>query len=192
MPLRSSRTYWLIRWLPQVLLIALAIVWAAGYLPAYANGRATLVASEERGPYLIDVSILPAQAIVHNTHVSILLRSASDDTILTEAAINISGVGPDSATDFGPIPAPNDIAPQFFEADLPFDLEGEWTVTLEVSSELGEETLQVSMNVRQGGADINWILMAAIVVAILAAGIWTWDRVTGRHSQPDEAEAEAE
>ena len=90
MPLYQARAYCLIPRLSQVMLIALALVWAAGYLPAYANGRATLVVSQEQGPYLIDVSILPAQAIVNNTHVSILLRSVSDNTVLTEAEVNLS------------------------------------------------------------------------------------------------------
>jgi hypothetical protein len=149
-----------------------------------------MVASQEQGPYFIEVGILPAQAIVNNTHVSILLRSLSDNAILTEAEVNLSATGPESATDFGPIPAPNDSAHQFYETVLPFDVAGEWLVSVQISSELGEETLQVPMNVVGGGLNINWILMAAIVVAILAVGIWTWDRVTGRKSRTDEAGAE--
>ena len=66
-------------------------------------------------------------------------------------------------------------------------------VTERGSSAVGEETIQVPLDVRPDGANINWILMAAIGVAILAVGIWTWDRVTGRKSRNDEAgEAGAE
>lgn len=169
----------------RVALVLLAIFLALGYSLVSANGRATLIASEEAGPYRIDVSLLPAQAIVANTHISILLSSIADDRIITDATVNIWATGPEEATDFGPIVATNNFAPQFFEADLPFDAEGPWEVTITVASALGEETIVLPMDVREGGGLVNWILMAAIAVAILTVGVWTWDRVAGRKSSPE-------
>lgn len=80
----------------------------------------------------------------------------------------------------GPIPAPNDFSPQFFETDVPFDLPGEWEMTVAVASGLGDAAIVVPMNVREGGGSINWILMAALAVVIVTVGIWMWDRVRGR------------
>ena len=54
---------------------------------AYANGRATLLVSQEKGPYKIDVSVLPSQPVVNNTHVSVLLMSKSDDTPIIDADV---------------------------------------------------------------------------------------------------------
>ncbi len=153
---------------------------AFGYSLAAANGRATLVSSQEQGPYRIDVSILPGQAVVANTHLSVLILSLASENPITQARVDVSGTGPAGAADFGPIPALNSYSPQFFEMDLPFDLEGDWTVIISIASELGEETIQVPFDVRPGGATINVIWIGAVLVAILALGIWTWDRLKGR------------
>jgi len=186
---RYSPTHWLTHRIVAALPLALVLALVYGSLTVYANGRATLVTSAESGPYQVDVSILPAQALVNNTHVSILLRNLADDAIITRADVRISGAAPELGTDFGPMPAPNDLVPQFFEASLPFDVEGEWLVTFDINSDLGETSLQVPMMVRQGGASVNWILLAAIVVAILASGIWIWDRIAGRRSGKGDAQA---
>jgi hypothetical protein len=60
---------------------------------------------------------------------------------------------------------------------------GQWEVKIDVSSELGEESIIVPMDVRQGGGNLNWILLAAVAVAIVTVGIWTWDRVAGRSAK---------
>jgi hypothetical protein len=149
-----------------------------------ANGRARLLWSQEEGPYRIEVSILPGQAIVANTHVSILILSLANGEPITEAVVALSGAGPEGSTAFGPIPAANDFTLQFFETNLPFDLAGEWEVTVDVTSELGPVVMVVPMSVREGGGSINWILMAALAVVIVTVGLWTWDRVSGK-KQPE-------
>jgi len=161
-------------------LLALVITAAYGYSITSANGRALLVSSQEQGPYRIDVSILPGQAVVANTHVSIQVLSLASGDPITEAMVTISANGPEGSSPLGPIPAPNDFSPQFFETDVPFDLPGEWEMTVAVASGLGDAAIVVPMNVREGGGSINWILMAALAVVIVTVGIWMWDRVRGR------------
>ena len=162
------------------IIAALAVILVSGPPGASANGRATVVSSQEEGPYRIDVSIIPKVAVVGKTHVSVLVRSLESDEIITRATVNLSAAGPANSTDLGPIPAPNDFSPQFYETDLPFDLEGAWEVKVDVSSDLGDASILVPMQVQVGGGSINWILAAAAVVALLAVGIWGWDRITGR------------
>ena len=164
----------------------LALLMAFGFSLTSANGRATLVSSQEQGPYRIDVSILPGQAVVANTHLSVLIRSLADETPVTQATVDVSGTGPAGAADFGPIPALNSYSPQFFETDLPFDLEGDWTVVISVASELGQETIQVPFNVRTGGSSINLIWIGVVMVAIVTLGIWTRDRLRGRRARTEE------
>jgi hypothetical protein len=147
-----------------------------------------LISSQEKGPYRIDVSILPSQPIVSNTHLSILVRNLDEGKVITDASVRVSATGPAGSTDLGPLPAENNVTPQFFETTLPFDTVGDWLVTINVSSELGEETILVPMSVREGGNTINWILLAAVAVAVLTVGVWTWDRVAGRRSKADVSE----
>jgi hypothetical protein len=155
----------------------------SNYDAASANGGATLVSSQEQGPYRIDVSILPGQAVVANTHLSVLVLDRAAEQALTNATVTVSATGPAGSTDLGPMPAPNDLSPQFYETNLPFDMVGQWEVKIQVSSELGKETIIVPMDVRQGGGNLNWILLAAVGVAIITVGIWTWDRVSGRNAK---------
>lgn len=147
-----------------------------------------LISSQKKGPYQIDVSILPAQPIVSNTHVSILLRTVDDQQIITDASVMVSATGPAGSTPIGPVPAENNVAPQFFETLVPFDTVGDWQVSIDVSSGLGEETIVVPMNVREGGGFINWILLAAVAVSIITVGVWVWDRMAGRRSKSDSGE----
>ena len=148
------------------------------------NGQARLISSQEAGPYQIDISIIPAEAIVGRTHVSIVVLSLADREALTVANVEISATGPlDTAGEssgFGPIPALNNYFPSFFETDLPFDVPGDWQLLVAVSSELGQATVELPMQVHESAGSINWILMAALVVFLLAAGVFISGKIPGR------------
>ncbi len=168
-----------------VLLLVLALAVAFSYTPASANGRAVLVSSQEKGPYRIDVSILPGQAVVADTHVSVLVLSLETQESLTDATVILFATGPDGSAELGPIPALNDVNPQFFETNLPFDRAGSWEIKVDVDSDLGAESIVFFLDVDDAGADINWILVAAGAVVILTVGIWIWDRVRGKKKVED-------
>lgn len=143
---------------------------------ALANGRAKLISSQESGPYIVDISILPGQAVVGKTHISVLLRSLDSGEIVTTATVDVSATGPEGSTAFDNISAPNNFSSSFFEADLPFDVVGNWQVILAVSSDLGETTVMVPVEVKEGGGGLNFILIAAVVVIILAVGVFVWGK----------------
>lgn len=167
----------------------LAVVVALPAAPAAANGRATLISSQERGPYRVEVSILPNRAVVNNTHLSVRVVNLSSAEPLTAAVVRVAAAGPAGAAGggFGPLPAVNDALPQFFEAALPFDVAGEWEMSISVATDLGEETILVPLEVR-AGRQINLILVAAGAVAVAALSIWTYDRIRGwRRSRPAKA-----
>lgn len=148
---------------------------------ASANGGATLLASQESGPYHIDVSIFPSRAVVGKNHVSILLRSLASGEVLTTANVDISATGPPGAATVGPAAAPNDVSPSFYEADLVFDLAGGWQMTVAVFSDLGETTIVVPMEVKEGGGGFNFILATALAVIVLAVVVFFWGRLPGRN-----------
>ena len=141
-----------------------------------ANGRAQLLTSREAGPYRIDVSSLPGQPVVNNTHLSILVWSLEREQPITRAAVNVSATGPAGSSALGPIPARNDVSPQFFETDLPFDMEGEWQVSIEVVAEPGEESIVVPVLVRRGG-QFNLFFLTAVGLAVITLSVWTVRRV---------------
>lgn len=156
----------------------LAVVVSLPAASAAANGRATLISSQERGPYRVEVSILPNRAVVNNTHLSVRVVNLSSAETLTDAVVRVAADGPVGAAGggFGPLPAVNDVLPQFFEAALPFDVAGEWEMSISVATDLGEETILVPLEVR-AGRQINLILVAAGAVAVVALSIWTYDRI---------------
>ena len=168
------------------LLSALLLVTATLLIPIFmandvlsANGKATLLMTEEKGDYRVDISSLPNRPVVNNTHLSLLVMSAADGTPITRAEVSVSAVGPVGSIDILTHDALNDVVPQYFETTLPFNVEGVWDVTINLSSDLGEESISILLDVTTG-SPVNWILMTAIVVAILAGGIFTWDKVSGR------------
>ena len=172
------------------LLATIVILMTIGLLvpgSAQANGRAKLISSQESGPYAIDISLLPGQAIVGKTHISILLRSLATDEIVTSATVNVSATGPEGSTAFEDISAPNDYTPSFFETDLPFDIVGLWQIRLAIISDLGETALMVPIEVKEGGGGLNFILMTAVVVIILAVGVFIWGRFPGKGNPKSEA-----
>lgn len=168
------------------LLSALLLVTATLLIPIFmandvlsANGKATLLMTEEKGAYRVDISSLPNRPVVNNTHLSLLVMSTADSTPITRAEVSVSAVGPVGSIDILAHDALNDVVPQYFETTLPFNVEGVWEVTINLSSDLGEESISILLDVTTG-SPVNWILMTAIVVAILAGGIFTWDKVSGR------------
>lgn len=166
---------------PWILLIFAAALFSLGASfgdGLSANGRATLIATQEQGPYRFEVSILPSRAIVNNTHLSLRVVALENEETLTDASVRVSAEGPHIGTEFGPLVADNDVLPQFFETTLPFGAPGLWRVSINVITDLGDETIQVPMDVREG-RPINLILVAAIAVAFVAVGIWTYDRIRG-------------
>lgn len=162
--------------------VLLAVLSALAAETVAANGRARLISSQESGPYQIDVSIIPAEAIVGRTHVSIVVLALADREPLTVADVEVSATAPLEGVGFGPIPAPNDNFPSFFETDLPFDVPGDWEVRIAVFSEMGQASVELPMRVHEAAGRINWILMAALAVFILAAGVFIWGKIPGRTS----------
>ena len=164
-------------------LIVLILGLALGTGLAGANGQARLVSTQVAGPYRIEFSILPAQAVVGSTHASILLRSLASNDVLTDATVSISATGPEGSIAFGPLNAGRQFSPQYYETAMPFDKAGLWQVRVDVHSDQGDAAITVPLEVREPTTEINGILVAAISVAVLALGIWTYDRLRGKKSK---------
>jgi len=181
-PQRTAQTSTLIGHLLRIVPLLLMSTLLMGYQGVSANGGATLISSQEQGAYRIDVSMSPGQSIVGTNHVSVLIVDLARDKPVTVATVNIFAAGPAGSTGIGPIPAPNDFSPQFFETNLPFDMQGDWRLTVEIVAANGNETVTVPLAVTEGGR-INLIILAVIAVATLTVVIWTWDRIKAGRSK---------
>ncbi len=160
---------------PWSLSIAALAVLALALWPAVVHGNGATVAivkNRQAGPYEIEVGILPGAPKVGNLHLSILVRDLERGNSITDAQVQAAAVGPEGATDYGPAPALNTRAtPQFYEADIPLDVVGAWTLTLEVDGGLGRESISLPIEVTEGSG-FSLAFIAALGIAFLALAIW--------------------
>lgn len=175
-----SRGLWhSLRTAAVVLLVACASL-TLGQGTVLANGATKLVLEDvQAGPYLLQVGIIPGSPKVGNLHLSIEVNDAATDAPVTDAQVFISATGPEEATNVPSTAAQIPLTGQnFYEADIWLDTEGSWVVTIHIDAAQGLATQEVPLEVTSGG--ISLALLAAIAVFMLAASIWTWDRIKGR------------
>ena len=173
----------------RTLTLALLLVTAPSvFIPstglAEANGGSRpVVTNATVGPYKMQVGIFPGQPRVGNQHLSIRVEDAAGEQLLTGATDYASLAGPPGATSVGVVPATNTPQnPQTYDVDMPLDMIGSWTLTLEMDSELGQASLDVPLEVVEPeGFDL--ILLLAGGVAILALVLWIRGRISKGGSQ---------
>ena len=166
-----------------IVLVSVVVLGALTYAQgtAFANGNTRpVVKNEWVGPYDLQVGILPGTPRVGNLHFSILVNNAENGEPITDALVTVAANGPPNAASVGPVRALNTPqSPQFYDVDVPLDMEGSWTFTLEVTTDLGEASLELPLEVsRPGGFSVAFV--AAVAIALLAVCIWTWDRIRRR------------
>mgnify|MGYP004274087595 FL=1 len=167
-----------------LLLIAAPAIFIPSAGTAEANGGTRpVVTNAIVGPYKVQVGIFPGQPRVGNLHLSIRVEDASGEQVLTGATVFTSLIGPPGATSVGLVSASNTPQnPQTYDVDMPLDMIGSWTLTLETDSELGKASLDVPLEVVEPeGFDL--ILLLAGGVAILALVLLIRDRTGKGRSQ---------
>ena len=174
--------------MPAALLVLLVLWLSVPQGQVLANGATRLLVKDAiAGPYLLQVGILPGTPRVGTLHVTVLVNEAAGGTPLTDTLIDVTAAGPEGATDTGPVRAVNSALDfRFYEADLPLDAEGAWTLTVDADGPLGPGRLVLPMQVRPAqGLDLVYVLAA--FVALTALGIWIWDRIrAGRRRRQHE------
>ena len=149
-------------------------VWALNTVEA--NGASTIIMDRTQGPYRMVVGIIPARPVIPQTHLAIQVFDVSDPRPLrdTEVRMTVVTAGPPGSTGFGPHQVLNEQTLRYFEVDVHFSTTGLWDVLVTVTSERGEETFVLSLDVGEPGASIQWIWITAVLVVIIAVGAWTW------------------
>ncbi len=148
---------------------------------ASANGATRqVVKSALAGPYELQVGLLPGSPKVGNLHLSIQVKDAGTGATITDAAVRLTASGPEGAVNVGPTQAVNTPqSPQYYDADIPLDTEGQWVLTLEVDGALGQASLDLTLDVQRGGG-FNLIFLFAGALAVLTLAFWTWRRTRPR------------
>ena len=171
-------------WLNLSILLAAVLLVVILSLPGphqgsvLANGAIRAVVKDQRvGPYKIQVGIQPAPAKVGNLHVAILVKEFEVDSPITNAEVLVAARGPEGSTDAGPVQAQHTLRNlESYEANLPLDMAGEWTLSVEVDSDLGIETLEVPLAVSEPGG-FSLALAAALGIAAMTVLVWGWGQV---------------
>ena len=140
---------------------------------ASANGSVRLVVIDEvAGPYLLRVGILPADPILGPLHVSTLIQDAQGDTAVDDATVAVSIVGPGSASQAQAVNSPQN--PQLYEANLLLDALGQWSVTLDIESPLGQASHTFPVRAaEESGFNIMFIIAAAAAVLVVGSLVWS-------------------
>ncbi len=149
---------------------------------AYANGASTLLYDQTQGRYRLVVGIIPARPVIPQTHLSMQVFDAAADRVLrdTDIQVLISASGPAGSRQVEPREVVNDVSIVYFETNVAFDVVGPWQVLVEISSDQGEESFLIPVQVGEPGASIQWVWVSAVLVIIVAVGIWTLLTVSRR------------
>ena len=181
--------------LPAVVLTAAgwpAGIWTAPVL-VEANGASTRLYEGTEGGYRLVVGIIPARPVVPQTHLSMQVFDAAADADAgetrplrdTEVRVTVSATGPAGAAGLGPLPALNDNSIVYFEVDVPFDVVGNWQLSVAVASGAdgdgdgdndgggGAAVFEIPLVVEEPRAGVQWLWVAIALAAIVLVGLWT-------------------
>ena len=136
---------------------------------ASANGAVRLVVIDEvAGPYLLRVGVLPGDPTLGPLHVSILIQDATGETVVEDATVSVAAVGPGAASQTDAVNSPQN--PQLYEGNLYLDALGEWSLTMDIASSLGEARHNFTVRAREErGFNLMFIIVAVVAVVIVVS-----------------------
>ena len=148
-------------------LLALTAALSGGTVSA--NGAVRLVVIDEvAGPYLLRVGVLPGDPTLGPLHVSILIQDATGETAVEDATVSVAAAGPGAASQTDAVNSPQN--PQLYEGNLYLDSLGEWSLTLEIESSLGEARHVFPVRARaERGFNLMFVIVAVVAVLIVVS-----------------------
>ena len=156
-------------WCLPILALLTALVAALSAGTASANGAVRLVVIDEvAGPYLLRVGVLPGDPTLGPLHVSILIQDATGETAVEEATVSVAAAGPGAASQTDAVNSPQN--PQLYEGNLYLDALGEWSVTLDIQSSLGDARHVFPIRAREErGFNLMFIIVAVVAALIVVS-----------------------
>lgn len=149
------------------LLLVAGLFAALSFGTASANGAVRLVVIDEvAGPYLLRVGVLPGDPTLGPLHVSILIQDAQGETAVEDATVSVVATGPGAPSQTEAVNSPQ--SPQLYEGNLYLDSLGEWSLTLDIDSRLGQATHVFDVRARaEGGFNLMFVIAGAAAVLVV-------------------------
>ena len=162
--------------LPRRLLALLAVLAALAVMSAgtaSANGSVRLVVSDEvAGPYLLRVGVLPGDPTLGPLHVSIVIQDAAGEVAVEDATVSVEATGPGGASSTEAVNSPQE--PHLYEGNLYLDALGDWSVTMDIDSALGQASHTFIVRARaEGGFNLMYVIVAVAAVLVVASLVWS-------------------
>ena len=154
------------------LLLVAALFAALSFGTASANGAVRLVVIDEvAGPYLLRVGVLPGDPTLGPLHVSILIQDAQGETAVEDATVSVVATGPGASSRTEAVNSPQ--SPQLYEGNLYLDSLGEWSLTLDIDSPLGQATHVFDVSAKAGGFNLMFVIAGAAAVLVVGSLVWS-------------------
>ena len=163
----SSGLGWGFSTLTLLAVLAFAAMLSGG--TASANGAVRLVVIDEvAGPYLLRVGVLPGDPTLGPLHVSILIQDAQGDTAVDNATVSVAATGPGAPSQTEAVNSPQ--SPQLYEGNLYLDALGDWSLTLDIESPLGQAVHAFEVRAAaEGGFNLMFVIAAAAAVLVVGS-----------------------
>ncbi len=162
-------------WSLNLLTFLAALLLAAGLSggTASANGAVKLVVIDEvAGPYLLRVGVLPGDPTLGPLHVSILIQDATGETAVDDAIVSVAATGPGAPSQTEAVNSPQ--SPQLYEGNLWLDALGDWSLTLDIDSSLGQGSHTFAIRAREeGGFNLMFVIAAAAAMLVVGSLVWS-------------------
>ena len=143
-----------------------------------ANGAVKLVVIDEvAGPFLLRVGVLPGDPTLGPLHVSILIQDATGDSAVDDATVSVAATGPGEASQTEAVNSPQN--PQLYEGNLYLDELGNWSLTVDIDSPLGQGSHTFAVRAT-GEGGFNLMFVIAAVAAVLVVGSLVWSQLQRR------------
>ena len=158
-------------------------VLAIGFSPVFAQEEDLLVLREVDGPYDLAVAITPTVPLFGVVHLSVTVLDASTAEPVTDAQVKIVTHRPGDGQPGWALAFNSPTSPETYRADVNLERSGLWHLAIQVRSDLGEGTLEMSLEVPK--AQKIWIgtlIWAVVAAAIAWAFVLIW-RSARRTSQ---------
>ena len=151
---------------------------------ASANGRVAKFIRQEAGPYGISLGTIPDTPVVGPLHLTMNIIDLSSSTFVRDAQVTVATTGPDSnSTEIGPLMAENNLLdPNFYDVTTSVDRVGTWTLTVSVSSELGNASSDFAIEVKRANPFFGIFTWVTVLVffAVVGLGLLPYLRERGR------------
>lgn len=151
-------------------LLAMSIIYSAVPNDLLANGSGRQIHQGIAGEFLVTARMHPSTPRPGIMHFTVELADMTTNAPITDASVKLYAEGNYNFGTAGPAIANNSLEnTNFYDANLNFDHEGAWTLTIEIDSPIGWSSLNIPLNLQSRYVPAKmWIMLAAFFTFLVA------------------------